>query len=158
MQKIELISEKVEKIGRVWKNLYKCFCGIMFLTSPYKIKIEHTKSCGCSKAFFVGKAKTKHSHARAIDGIPFRSRTYYTWQCMKTRCYNINYREYHYYGGRGIRVCERWKNDFKAFLHDMGERPLGTTIDRINPDGNYEPGNCRWADNNTQARNKRKNE
>ena len=74
---------------------------------------------------------------------------------MKTRCNNPKHRRYSDYGGRGIKVCERWM-DFNNFLADMGERPEGLTLDRIDPNGNYEPGNCRWATDSVQQTNKRK--
>ncbi len=71
---------------------------------------------------------------------------YITWQDMKARCYNKNHNYYKYYGGRGITVCERWRNSFLTFLEDMGKRPFPEAqIDRLNNDGNYEPGNCRWT-------------
>jgi hypothetical protein len=74
---------------------------------------------------------------------------------MKTRCLNSNSPQYANYGGRGITVCQRWIASFDAFLEDMGQRPdPSLSLDRIDPDGNYEPGNCRWADRTTQARNK----
>ena len=73
---------------------------------------------------------------------------------MRTRCFNPNFRYYSYYGGRGITVCDRW-NDFWLFAEDMGERPNGHTLDRINNEGNYEPSNCRWASKELQKLNKR---
>jgi len=76
---------------------------------------------------------------------------------MKMRCNNPNDEHYPDYGARGIRVCDRWVNDFKAFVADMGERPEGLTLDRIDVDGNYEPSNCRWADYFTQNNNTRRN-
>ena len=84
--------------------------------------------------------------------------THNSWRAMKERCNNPNYRCYARYGGRGIKVCERWQgaDGFSNFLHDMGDRPNGTTLDRINLDGNYEPSNCRWADQKTQLRNSSK--
>lgn len=78
-----------------------------------------------------------------------------SWRSMKDRCLNPKHIAFHHYGGRGITVCERWM-EFENFLADMGERPDGKTLDRINVSGNYEPGNCRWATNREQALNKRK--
>lgn len=84
--------------------------------------------------------------------------TYNSWRAMKERCNNPKYRCYARYGGRGIAICERWQgaDGFANFLQDMGERPNDMTLDRINLDGNYEPNNCRWADQKTQLRNSSK--
>lgn len=91
---------------------------------------------------------------------PFRSRginrrTYKSWNGMVRRCTNPRHRSYAYYGGRGISICERWLNSFENFLADMGIRPDHLTLDRIDNDGNYEPGNCRWATKSQQVRNRR---
>jgi hypothetical protein len=80
---------------------------------------------------------------------------YQTWKSMIRRCYNSRHTAFRRYGGRGITVCDRWRNDFWAFAADMGERPSNRSLDRIDNDGNYEPGNCRWATRSEQRLNAR---
>lgn len=84
-----------------------------------------------------------------------KSPTYHSWASMRQRCGNPNHRSYGNYGGLGVTVCERW-NDFANFLEDMGERPEGMTIDRIDVEGHYEPGNCKWSTKSEQELNKRR--
>lgn len=93
--------------------------------------------------------------SRAIHGEAFRGNktpTYRSWRAMKTRCLNPNHHYYWRYGGRGITICQRWIV-FENFFSDMGHRPDGMTLERINNDGNYEPSNCKWADRKTQSEN-----
>ena len=94
----------------------------------------------------------KHGFARPAS----RSPAYRSWECAKSRCNNPNNPDYYAYGGRGIRFSPEWDR-FQDFLQDMGYRPRGATLDRINTDGDYEPGNCRWATAGEQGRNKRTN-
>jgi len=84
------------------------------------------------------------------------SKEYISWAGMKRRCYNPRRDGYEYYGGRGIAVCSQWRYSFNQFYADMGPRPEGTSLDRIDNDGNYEPNNCQWATASMQSKNRRR--
>lgn len=130
--------------------LCRCECGKELATRGTSLVLGIARSCGCLKIDMLASQAKTHGHSGQGP-----SPTYITWRGMKTRCNNPKHRRYSDYGGRGIKVCERWM-DFNNFLADMGERPEGLTLDRIDPNGNYEPGNCRWATDSVQQTNKRK--
>ena len=88
---------------------------------------------------------------------PSGSRTYYAWRSMRNRCYNVKNHSFEHYGGRGIEVCQQWRDDFDQFVADMGEAPVGKSLDRINNDLGYSPENCRWATLKEQLNNQRRN-
>lgn len=113
------------------------------------------RECWCLPALTRPKNQERILMAKARHGMS-RTGTYKSWQAMLSRCMNPNLKDYHRYGGRGIKVCDRW-HDFRNFLEDMGERPDGASIDRIDVNGNYEPGNCKWSDHDHQQNNRTSN-
>jgi hypothetical protein len=129
----------------------RCDCGTEVIVHCTNLGRDNTTSCGCFHRERSSAARFVHGHAVKHS----RTREYRIWTNMKTRCSNPNADNYSYYGGRGIRVCSRWAESFAAFLEDMGACPSPDhTIDRINADGDYEPGNCRWATMKLQSNNR----
>ena len=129
----------VSPAGKDW--LWRCECGTEKIIPAANVKNGNTKSCGCFNTERLKERFTKHG---MID-----TPEYSTWGSMKDRC-----KRHSRYKNRGITVCDRWLESFENFYADMGDRPEGTSIDRIDNDKGYEPGNCRWATSKEQSRNK----
>lgn len=138
---------------RYWKC--KCDCGNYVIVCASQLISGKTKSCGCLR-----KEKSKQNTIKMHTTHGFtKTKLYNVWRGMKKRCYLKSHVYYKNYGGRGIKVCEEWLNDFINFYNwamSNGYRD-DLTLDRINPDGNYEPSNCRWATYKEQNNNKRNN-
>lgn len=147
--KLEFVGKKFGKLtvlnlsdGNQQKTSYDCLCecGNKTVATYAHLKSGKRTSCGC------------HRPGRLSHGMR-RTKVYSIWCDMLKRCKNPNSISYRYYGAKGISVCERWRS-FETFYADMGDAPDGMSIDRIDPTGNYEPANCRWADAKTQTHNR----
>lgn len=137
--------------GAVW--LCRCDCGRDTLAMRGNLVRGGVTSCGCYREEHrAANAAHVARHGHAAKGR--QTPTYFSWQAMNGRCRNPNTRWFYLYGGRGIKICKRWEV-YENFLADMGERPPGTTLDRINPNKGYSPTNCRWATPTVQSANRR---
>jgi len=127
----------------------RCECGNEKLVRVKNLKSGISKNCGCVRNKRTIQRNT--THGKRYNKI------WSVWNCMKQRCYNNNNKGYKNYGGRGIAVCDEWKNNFMSFLKDMGDVPVNMSIDRINNNGNYCKENCKWSTKTEQNRNRRSN-
>jgi hypothetical protein len=139
--------------------LCRCDCGKLTLIQSRHLVGGSTKSCGCFRRDFMNtarnKKKPKHGYARRKGPGPLAE--YRCWLAMKSRCFNKAQIGFKNYGARGITVCDEWKHNFEAFLAYIGHKPTPEhSIDRIDNDRGYEPGNVRWADRHTQNKNQRR--
>lgn len=139
----------VARVGEVRRWLFACDCGREVEAPVGRVRIGNTRSCGCLHSEAVAGRNTTHGKSRRAE--------YQAWCKMRERCEHPGSKDYRLYGQRGIRVCDRWQ-DFASFIDDMGPRPSSEhSIDRVDSNGNYEPGNCRWATATEQARNTSRN-
>lgn len=136
--------------------LCKCDCGKTKIILSNSLKSGKTISCGCLHNDLLKQRLSKHQKTK--------TRLYKVWLRMKARCYNAKVKEYNLYGGRGIEVCNEWKNNYMSFYnwalsngYDENAKYKECTIDRIDVNGNYEPSNCRWVNSTIQSKNKRIN-
>ena len=157
MRKLDLVGQKFGRLTFIERVGYKagssdwrvrCDCGTERIVKWGNVRTGQTMSCGCKSREDLGNFNRTHG----MSGTP----EYRIWKGLLARCLNPSHKNFAHYGGRGIRVCDRWQNEFSAFFEDLGVRPTPKhSLDRINNDGNYEPGNCRWATSKGQASNRR---
>lgn len=150
-----LVIGNIDDGTRNRRVLCRCDCGIIKPVIATEIRRGSTRSCGCLSRDLLRLRCTKHGEGPRVTG--HRTPEYLAWQEMKRRCYTPGRPGYQNYGGRGIKVCDEWRDDFMAFIAHVGRRPSDChSLDRIDVNGNYEPGNMRWATYHEQRMNQRR--
>lgn len=166
MSSIDLIGKKFGRLTVIKRSakcirsgmwLCGCECGNWRIVRGSDLKSGNTRSCGCYRRELI----RQRNRSRLIHGCTPRASgpipEYTAWANAKKRCFYFQHKYYKNYGGRGITMCKQWRNSFGAFFAYIGRRPPGLTLDRVNNDGNYEPGNIRWATRKQQQNNTRRN-
>lgn len=148
------IDEQIGSTGKKYRHaVFSCFCGSLFEASIESVKRGRRKSCGCANKDVYAQRNIRVSTTHGLS----KTRAYSSYTGMMQRCYDESFKDYKYYGGKGIKVCERWLEPLGQgvtnFYLDMGERPMNKTLDRVDSNKNYTPENCIWSDLSQQAYN-----
>lgn len=143
---------RLSRDGALWDCV--CICGNTKIIKAGDLKSGNTQSCGCQRSEAIKKLNMTHGVTSNLKHNQY-PKTYKIWRGIINRCCTTSCSSFRDYGGRGISVCETWRNSYQAFLDDMGECPPGFSIERLDVNGHYEPGNCKWIELTKQVKNRR---